>query len=144
MTADVALGCYSTVPEYKVTEGRERLMPSEDFGTSTKTVVVDQTTSEELLVTITATYPVAPGTATFGTKAASELVGASVMPMLMLVRHQSDLRETGSGTTPTRAASTSNAAAKVALNSHKWDGVGALLGISTTAMVLGAAVIIPW
>jgi hypothetical protein len=98
MTADVAFGCYSIVPEYKLTEGCERLLPREDLGTSTKTVVVDQTTTEELL-TISATHPIVASTTTFGAMAASELVGASVMPMLSLVRHQSDLHETGSGTT---------------------------------------------
>ncbi|GLI80093.1 hypothetical protein PoHVEF18_008443 [Penicillium ochrochloron] len=97
-TADVAFGCYSIVPEYKLTEGCERLLPREDLGTSTKAVVVDQTTTEELL-TITATHPIVASTTTFGAMAASELVGASVTPMLSLVRHQSDLHETGSGTT---------------------------------------------
>jgi hypothetical protein len=45
---------------------------------------------------------------------------------------------------PTQAAPTSNAAAKVALTPRRWDGLGALLGISAAAMVLGAAVIILW
>lgn len=116
-------------------------MSSEDVGTVTKTVVVDKTTTEELIATMTVTHPITPSTTTFGAMAASELVGASI---LALVGHQSDLRETGSGTsTPTRAASTSNAAAKVSLNPRKWDGLGPLLGISAAAMVLGAAVIIP-
>jgi hypothetical protein len=144
MTGDVALGCNSTAPEYKIMEACVNLMPNEDVGKATKTLVEHQTTTEELVATLTGTYPVTPSTTTVGTMAISELVGASVMPMLALIHHQSDLSETGSGTVKSsQATSTSNAAAKGAPSPRTWNNLGALFGISVAAMVLGAAVVLP-
>ncbi|KAJ5437802.1 uncharacterized protein N7458_008800 [Penicillium daleae] len=142
--SSVARGCNSTVPEYKFKEACVNLMPNEYVGKATKTLVEHQTTTEELVATLTGTYPVTPSTTTVGTMAISELVGASVMPMLALIHHQSDLSETGSGTVKSsQTTSTSNAAAKGAPSPRTWNNLGALFGISVAAMVLGAAVVLP-
>ena len=121
------------------------LLPYLDVDTSTKTEVVHGTTTVALLDVVTGTYPLSPSTTTFNSKEASYLVAVSVMPMLPLVRHQSDLSKTASGITATpHATSTSNADAKVALNKPSWDGLGFVFGISAAAMVLGAAIVAPW
>jgi hypothetical protein len=54
-------------------------------GTPTKMDVVVHTTTKKLFAILTATHPVSVGSTTFGAREVSELIVASVMPMLMLV-----------------------------------------------------------
>ncbi|KAH1982687.1 hypothetical protein KXV92_003973 [Aspergillus fumigatus] len=124
MTADLAYGCYSTVSDYRITEGCRREMPASDVGVSTETTVVGGTTSKHVKNIIVATQPISVVTTTFSPSETSKLVAVSVLPMLSLVHHQSDL--------PTAAASktaaASSSAARAAPNAVTWGGLGALLG----------------
>ncbi|KAJ5218031.1 uncharacterized protein N7498_000130 [Penicillium cinerascens] len=136
MTADIYVGCYSTVSNYKVTKRCVDQIPGLDIGEVTKTHTWNGTAVTELLVTITATYPISIVEKTFSVASeASSLVGISVMPMITLVHHQSDAQATG------RAASTSNAASRVGSRST-WNGLGAVLGIFAAAVALGASIIL--
>lgn len=140
MTADLNLGCYSTVSDYKVSAGCIRQIPASDIGESTKTYIVNGTTSKQLLNVITATGPETVTTTTFNAAEASQLVGLSVLPMVPLVHHKSDLRTTGTSTSKsTGAAATSNSATRAVAETSVWKGAALLCGASVAAMVLNAA-----
>ncbi|KAJ5971921.1 uncharacterized protein N7479_001839 [Penicillium vulpinum] len=148
MTAIIGFGCYSTVSDYAVTTGCLRILDESNIGTSTKTYAVNGTTSTDLLVIMTASYPDTTETTTFDPSELDRLVALSVMPILPLVHHQSDIKTTGtSGAAFTKAtststlAATSNSAARVAPKVNSWDGLGGVLGVSLAAIVLGAAMI---
>lgn len=146
MTADITFGCYSTVSNYKVTKGCAGLLPNSDNGVVTRTNTWNGTAVTEILETITATYPISPVERTFSDASeASSFVGISVMPIITLVHHQSDVQATesaASATATTRsAASTSNAASRVGSRSI-WNGLGAVLGISAAAVILGGSIIL--
>lgn len=142
MTADLVYGCYSTVSDYKVTTGCLRVLPQSDVGTSTKTYTVNGTASKDLIETITATHPLSVTTTTFAASQTDMLVGVSVLPMIQLVRHQSDLKATGTaGAGSTKATTTSNSAATVAPKANTWNGLGGILGVSLAAIAFGAAVV---
>ncbi|KAJ5554889.1 hypothetical protein N7535_007332 [Penicillium sp. DV-2018c] len=120
MTADLAMGCYSTVSDYKITEGCMRVLPVTDVGTSTETIIVDGSTSTQLNYVITGTQPIATTTRTFSPSEASELIAVSVLPMLSLVHHQSDLPVA----TSSKTASPTSSAARVAPHANVWSGLG--------------------
>lgn len=123
MTADIAFGCYSTVSDYKITEGCMRDIPATDLGTSTETIISEGSTSKQLINIITGTQPITVATRTFSPSEASRLVAVSVMPMLSLVHHQSDLPSAISSQT----ASPSSSATRVAPNGIIWGGLGSFL-----------------
>lgn len=107
---------------------------------------MDGTTVEQLVETLTATYPVTKtSTITFDAEEKSSLVGVSIMPIITLVHHQSDLQAAATGTAGSSTAlSTTNAAVRLGWELNAWDGFGAVLGISVAAMALGAAIVVPW
>jgi hypothetical protein len=138
MTANLGLGCYSTVSDYKILTGCKVPLPSADYSVYTKTYVVDGTiTAEELRATITGTILLTSTiSTTFDPEAISALEAVSNLPMVTLVHRPADLQ----------AASTSksgNAAARVRASSDNWAGLGSVPGVSAAAMVLGAAIIFP-
>lgn len=139
MTADLALGCYSTVSDYTVTTGCYRQFPNIDLSETIKTYTVNGTATLELQQTVTGTYPITKTkTVTFDASETSSLVGVSVIPVITLVHRQSDLQASATGT----AASTSNAAGRASAPSGAWDGFGAVLGLTVVAMGLVATMIL--
>ncbi|KXG52046.1 uncharacterized protein PGRI_083300 [Penicillium griseofulvum] len=147
MTADITFGCYSAVPDYLITTGCRRMIPDEDIGIKTKTVVVNGTTSTDFLVAITDTQPVSSVTTTFAAEDVSNHGAVSMQPMLHLVHRQSDLKAAGTAgagftaAASTTATSTSNSAARVASRINSWDGLSGVLGVSVAVIVLGAAIV---
>jgi hypothetical protein len=128
MTADLAWGgCYSTVSDYKITEGCQLVIPATDNGEVTKTIIVDGTTSKHLELIITGTQPLSTTTQTISPSEISRfhLVAGSVTPMLTLVHRQSDL--------PT---ATSKSAARATLSTNTWGGLSAFLGVYFVMSVL--------
>ncbi|KAJ5988346.1 hypothetical protein N7481_003556 [Penicillium waksmanii] len=77
MTADLAVGCYSTVSDYKITEGCMREIPATDVGTSTEIIISEESTSRQLINIITGTQPISVTTRTFSPSEASQLVAVS-------------------------------------------------------------------
>lgn len=143
MTAHLDVGCYSTVSHVDATTGCLRMIPESDIGASTKTVIVDGTTSTDLLVVLTASYPGTTETTTFASSELDGLGAVSVIDILPMVHHKSDLRTTGTaGAASTDATSTSNSAARPSPKGNSWDGLCGILGVSLTSIVLGAAVIL--
>ncbi|KAJ5971468.1 uncharacterized protein N7479_001386 [Penicillium vulpinum] len=160
MTADLDVGgCYSTASAYKPSIGCAANLPISDFGTSTKTHVVNGTTSTELLLSLTSSHPMTAVTTTFAASDVNDYIALSVLPMIPLVHHQSDLKdlnETGtsgagstktgsitaaSTTAPSTSTSTPNSAARIAPRVNLLNGLGSVLTVSLAASVLGAAVI---
>lgn len=147
MTANIKLGCYSAVSDLDVTTACLRILDESDIGTSTKTYAVNGTTSTDLLIVMTASYPDIVSTTTFASSELDRLGAISVMPMLPLVHHQSDIKTTGTAgaastkaTSTSTSAATSNSAVRLAPNVNSWDGLGGILGVSLAAIVLGAAI----
>ncbi|KAJ5130348.1 uncharacterized protein N7515_006387 [Penicillium bovifimosum] len=118
MTADLAYGCYSTVSGYKITEGHVRVLPATDIGISTKTIIVGGSTSTQLNNIITDVQPISVTSRTFSPSEASRLVAVSILPMLSLVHHQSDLPTA----TSSKTASPTSSASRVAPNANAWLG----------------------
>lgn len=100
-----------------------RDIPATDLGTSTETIISEGSTSKQLINIITGTQPITVATRTFSPSEASRLVAVSVMPMLSLVHHQSDLPSAISSQT----ASPSSSATRVAPNGIIWGGLGSFL-----------------
>lgn len=139
MTADMSagVGCYSTVSDYKVTQGCYGVIPGPDIGEATKTQTWDGTTVTDLVNEVTATYPITEiRTFTFDESRQSSLVGVSVMLMITLVHHQSDVKATGT------AAATSNPASRIASRRTMWDELGTVCGVLAAGMVLGVAIVL--
>ncbi|GAQ10043.1 hypothetical protein ALT_7364 [Aspergillus lentulus] len=130
MTADLAYGCYTTVLNYKITEGCRREMPAMDISVSTKTTVVGGTTSKHINNIIATTQPISVVTRTFSPSETSKLVAVSVLPMLSLMHYLSDL--------PTAAASktalASNSTTRATPNAVTWGGLGALLSVYSVVL----------
>jgi hypothetical protein len=120
MTADLACGCYSTVSDYKNTEGCSNEIPATDISILTKTIIVEGTTSEHLENIVAAMQPISVMTRMFSLSETSQLVAVSVLPMLSLVHQQSDLLRAVSN----MAASTSNSAGRATPNTNTWGRVG--------------------
>ncbi|KAJ5511281.1 hypothetical protein N7453_003384 [Penicillium expansum] len=161
MTADIRIGCYTNVSDIDVVTACYRFINALDTSTLTKTYDVNGTTSTGLLVVTTAPQTVSIGTTIFGSSQLDELGGMTLLPMLSLVHHQSDLKATGTAeagsaeatstsnsatnsnsATTSSSAATSNSAARAGPNVNSWDGLGAVLGVSLAAIVLGAAVVL--
>lgn len=133
MTADINVGCYSILPNYKPTEGCYRQFPQGDLTQATRTATVNGTAINYLIETLIGTTPITSiHTTTFASNELSSLVGATYMPMVTLIRSQSDVK----------ASETGNVAARLVPRS--WDGFGAVFGLSVAAMALGAAIILPF
>lgn len=101
------------------------------------------TSAQELLHKVTGTYPsIKTKTVTFDASEKSLFAGVSVTPVITLVHRQTDVQATATatdtGTGP--AASTSNAAGRVAPRASVWDGFRAVLSLSVAAR-LGATII---
>lgn len=140
MTADVNVGCYSILPDYKPTEGCYREFPQGDLTQVTRTATVNGTAEHYPMETLIGTTPITTvHTATFTGDEISSLVGATYMPMVTLVHQESDVKATGTGV---KATGTGNAAARLVPRS--WDGFGAVFALSVAAMALGAAMILPY
>lgn len=94
MTANVGLGCYSTVSDYNILTGCNVPLPSADYSVYTKTHVVYGTiTTEELRATITGTIPLTSTiSTTFDAEATSVLEAVSNLPMVTLVHRPADLQ----------------------------------------------------
>lgn len=143
------LGCYSTVPDYKVTTGCYREMPSGDLGTTIQTRIEHGTTVHQAVHAVTGTLPITETkSVTFDASETSSLVGISVFPIITLVHHQSDMQvaatATGSATGSGATATTSNAAGRIAVGSSVWDGFMGLVVVWVPAMSLGAAIVFAW
>ncbi|KAK3387382.1 hypothetical protein B0H63DRAFT_509193 [Podospora didyma] len=98
MTADPGGVCVSTLPDYRPTTACQRLLP----GGAVSTFVTDITflgahTTAQLLSFVGGKPITSTTTITLPPSQASELVGVSVMPMVMLVRHASDTAGPGEG-----------------------------------------------
>lgn len=131
MTADIDVGCYSILPDYKPSEGCYRLFPQDDLTQVTKTATVNGSAENYLIETLIGTTPVTSvHTATFMSDQISSLVGATYIPMVTLVHHASDVKATQTG----------NSAARLVPGS--WDGFGVVFGLSVAAMALGAAIVL--
>lgn len=142
MTADLLQGCYSIDSDYEVTTGCMRILPLSDIGTMTKAYTINGTTSEDMIITITASHPISVTTTTFSASETNEFVGVSMVNMF-LVHHQSDIKATGTtGARSTEPTSTSNSAAIIAPSTSIWKGLGGALGVSFAMMVLDAAVVL--
>jgi hypothetical protein len=106
-----------------------RELPATDVGISTKTILVKGSTSTQLNNIITATQPISVVTRTFSRSEASQLVAVSVLPMLSLVHHQSDLPIA----TSSKTASPSSSASRVAPNANAWCGLRGFLAMYLVA-----------
>lgn len=143
MTAHLDVGCYSTVSHFDATTGCLRMIPESDIGASTKTVIMDGTTSTDRLIVLTASSPGTTETKTFASSESDRLGAVSVIGILPLVHHESDVKATGTvGGASTDATSTSNCAARPGPKGNSWDGLCGVLGVSLASIVLGAAVIL--
>jgi len=162
MTPDGLGSCFSTVADYKPSVGcsvDEEV--TYDWQEITRTVTYSgdaeiHTFQHASISTVSAE------TTTTALERGSErfLTGIDIVPVVTIVHHQSDLPAGSAGTagstkpdsaatgssrggSSATAASTSNAAVRLVSRSS-WDGLGAVVGISTAAMALGAAMILPW
>ncbi|KAJ5520997.1 hypothetical protein N7463_001450 [Penicillium fimorum] len=143
MTADIDNGCYSVVPDYKVTTACGVFFPASAFSTSTETYTVNGTTSLGLYPILSDPHRSTIITTTIAASETSTLGAVSYMPMLRLIHHQSDLKATGTAEAgSTTATSTSNSAARVAPNVTSQGGLGGILGASLAAIALGAVMVL--
>lgn len=156
MTADLANGCYSTVPDYKPSVGCFEVIPNEDLGTVTKTATVNGTTQHYPVQTLVGTAPMTSKvTTTFEETDLSTLIGVTWVPMVTMVYREAENTSLGPGISATTAgsvtsrdstgtsASTSNAAAR-AVHQSSWNGFLPVLGVSAAAVALGAAILLPF
>ncbi|KAJ5624465.1 hypothetical protein N7510_000774 [Penicillium lagena] len=133
MTAQEPMGCYSTLSDYKFSTGCNRGLPIADVSADMSTeiwfygITVEgelQTFVSDLPITQTSHYSIAPSET-------SALIAVTSGYPITLVHQPTDL-----GTT--------NAAARLNSRSSTWDGLVGVLGVTISAMVLGAAIILPW
>jgi len=104
---------------------------------ATKTQTWDGATVTDLVNEVTATYPITEiRTFTFDESRQSSLVGVSVMLVITLVHHQSNVKAAGT------AAATSNAASRIASRPTTWDGLGTVCGVLAAGMALGVAIVL--
>lgn len=141
MTGNMMLGCYSTLPDYKVSTACEIIMPGSDFGTVSTTYLFDGTMVTGASGTITATHPMATQQLTLTGTATSGIAAITIVPFATLVHKPSDLAPSSTSD----AASTSNAAARLG-SAPLFGGidVAAVLLVWMAAMTLGAAIVMPW
>jgi hypothetical protein len=133
MTADYLVGCYSILSDYKISTGCIRSIPSADLSTDMSTEIwFDGVTVEGRLETFVSDLPITQTLyGSFAPSETSTLVGVTEVYPITLVHQPTDL-----GTT--------NAATRLNSRSPTWDGLGGILGVTIAAMVLGAAIILPW
>lgn len=170
-TADPIGGCFQAVPSYTpstVCDVYEDTTHS--IGKSTSTYTTDGSTIKEVVST---TSTIRSATTEFATWSGGDEYLEFITPIMFvsavtLIHHESDLAATGktgtgsgaatatatgsgsaTGTGKTTgstgaAASTSNAAVRLAPRASTWNGLGAVLGVLFAAAVLGAAIILPF
>ncbi|KAF3392671.1 hypothetical protein F1880_008621 [Penicillium rolfsii] len=168
-TADPIGGCFQAVPSYPlsvVCDVYEDITRSVSKATSTYTT--DGSTIKEIIrststIRTTETFY---ETWTGGNEYLDYITPIMFVEAVTLIHHESDLSTTektssGSGTatgtgsgvatgtgklavSTGTAASTSNAAASLTPRKSRWNGLGAVLGVSIAAAALGAAIILPF
>lgn len=164
MTPDGLGECTAKVPSYKPSVGCEVYVDTDyDWETVTWTHVYSGTTLTQTWdVNTFVSATTSTSSTSFPHAAERFLTAMSVVPMITMVHHQSDLDAAGitkGSTSPSStganstgivafaanatgtAASTSNAAYKLGPMASAWDGFGAVIGGSAVAMALGVAMI---
>lgn len=135
MTGNMIFGCYSTLPDYKVSTACEVIIPNNDFGTVTTTYLFDGTVVTGPNGTIAATHPMSTRQLTLTRTATSDITAVTIVPFVTLVHKPSDLAP----------SSTSNAAVRQG-SAPSFGGidVAAVLLVWMAAATLGAAIVMPW
>lgn len=137
MTAGPFIGCYSTLPDYKISTVCIDYVPSGDLQAVNQTfwyygqTVVGKLYSLTGSVSLTDTQVV-----TFSPSQTSTLVAYSVLPFATFIHKPADYPATAT------AAATSNAAVRMSSMKGSWDVMGILV-VSILGMALGAAIVLP-
>lgn len=135
MTGNMMIGCYSTLPDYKVSTACEVVMPGDDFSIISTTYLFDGTMVTGALETITATHPMSTHQFTLTGTATSGIAAVTVAPFVTLVHKPTDIA----------SSSTSNAAARLSsVPSFSEHVFVPFLSVWMVGMTLGAAIVLPW
>ncbi|KAJ5190322.1 uncharacterized protein N7498_009307 [Penicillium cinerascens] len=156
-TAEIAGGCFTTVPSYTPTQVCDVYESSiSAIGSSTSIYTTDGTKTEEIVTTLTTGMSLVTHSESWtpGDGFAEYYTPIRYITGVTLIHRENDVQATGSNTataTATRestatgtAASTSNAAARSGPRASSWSGFGAVFGISLASAALGAAIIFPF
>ncbi|KAJ5590039.1 hypothetical protein N7450_004011 [Penicillium hetheringtonii] len=135
-TADMNVGCYSTVSDYEIpSSGCYYNLGNAISFSKVKTEINGTTRTLSLPTLVNSTASTTPRTSTFDSDDKSTMVGIARQAIITMIHKESDNSKGG--------ASTSNAAVKYT-GASTWQGFGSVIGISVAAMALGAAMILPW
>ncbi|KAK3349525.1 hypothetical protein B0T25DRAFT_245260 [Lasiosphaeria hispida] len=98
MTADPGGVCVSSLPDYRPSTACQRFVQDGDVSTFVTDITFLGARTTAQLLTFVGTRPItSTATITLPPSQTSELVGVSLMPMVMLVRHASDVSGPGAG-----------------------------------------------
>jgi hypothetical protein len=140
MTAGPYIGCYSTLPDYKITTGCENIIPPADITAVNQTFWYDGQTIKGQVYTPVGTTPMTlTMTTSWQAVETSSLAAYSVLPFVTLIHKPADYSVTATA----GALATSNAAIRSSSLSGSWDVIGILLSVTALSMILGAAIILP-